>query len=164
MNQTPMVKLFLQRAEDAGSMTAIAHNIEEFHKVISELLQEQGLVYCPGLTDKEKAVPVSPVRKTENYQESVITIEEAFGGVAETGTVICSSSSGKFLQASLLPEHHVAIVPQERIFERFSDFFASCSTMPTHLTLVTGPSRTADIEKTLVIGMHGPKRVTVIVW
>lgn len=164
MNEIPMVKLFLQRAEEAGSSTATADSIQEFSCIISEILQEQGSVYCPGMTDKERAVSVPVERKAETFQESAITIEEAFGGVAETGTIICSSSSGKFLQASLLPEHHVAIVPHEKIFASFSDFFASLSTMPTNLTLITGPSRTADIEKTLVIGVHGPKRVTVIVW
>ncbi|MCX5862104.1 MAG: LUD domain-containing protein, partial [Deltaproteobacteria bacterium] len=74
------------------------------------------------------------------------------------------SASGKFLQASLLTEHHVAIVPREKIFPTFPEFFASLAEMPTNITLITGPSRTADIEKTLIIGMHGPKKVTVIVW
>ncbi len=164
MNENSLVTLFLEKAAEAGATTATVNSAQELQRIFSEVLLEHGSVYCPGMTDKEKAVPIPADRRQPAYESASITIEESFSGVAETGTVICSSASGKFLQASLLPEHHVAIVPREKIFPTFSEFFASLAEMPTNITLITGPSRTADIEKTLIIGMHGPKKVTVIVW
>jgi hypothetical protein len=63
------------------------------------------------------------------------------------------SAGGRAVQAGLLPAHHVAIVRRERIFETLDDLFAAVSgAPPTNITLVTGPSRTADIELTLAIG------------
>ena len=61
------------------------------------------------------------------------------------------------------PAHHVAIVRRERIFDTLDDLFAAVAgAPPTNLTLVTGPSRTADIELTLAIGVHGPEKLDII--
>jgi L-lactate dehydrogenase complex protein LldG len=78
--------------------------------------------------------------------------------------LVCSSQGGKAVQAGLLPAHHVAIVSSENIYETVDDFFATLSdSPPTNITLETGPSRTADIELTLTIGVHGPGRLSIIV-
>ena len=68
------------------------------------------------------------------------------------------------MQASLLPLQHVAIVPREKIFATLDDFLTEYATVsPTNITLITGPSRTADIELELEIGVHGPERLDIIV-
>jgi L-lactate dehydrogenase complex protein LldG len=73
-------------------------------------------------------------------------------------------SPRRAVQAGLLPAHHVAIVSRERIFATLDDCFASFKEdPPTNITLVTGPSRTADIELTLAIGVHGPEKLDIIV-
>ena len=120
-------------------------------------------VYCPGVTDLEKAAaPLFPVRAAE-YAAAAVTVEEVFGAIAETGTIVCVSAGGRAVQAGLLPAHHVAIVRRDRIFGTLDDFFASvASAPPTNITLVTGPSRTADIELTLAIGVHGPEKLDII--
>jgi len=93
-----------------------------------------------------------------------VTVEEVPAGIAETGSIVCASSGGRPVQASLLPPHHVAIVRGENIFATLDDFFAGCAAAPpTNFSLITGPSRTADIELTLAIGVHGPERLDVIV-
>ena len=86
--------------------------------------------------------------------------------VAETGSLVMFSGPGRSRAASLLPPFHIAIVERSRlhfsmaeVFEAFRDRLegsASC-------TFITGPSRTADIELTLTLGIHGPGRVAVIV-
>lgn len=115
------------------------------------------------MTELEKtAAPLFPVRAAE-YAAASVTVEGVFGAIAETGTIVCVSAGGRAVQAGLLPAHHVAIVRRERIFGTLDDLFAAVSgAPPTNMTLVTGPSRTADIELTLAIGVHGPEKLDII--
>lgn len=77
--------------------------------------------------------------------------------VAETGTILLSDPEE--LRLSLVPPIHIALVPESRLVARMEDAWAKFSVPPKMFTLITGPSRTADIEKTLVLGAHGPKKL-----
>lgn len=86
--------------------------------------------------------------------------------IAETGSLVLFSGQGKSRLVSLLPPVHVALLDRNRLCFTMAEFFAwhadrlrTC----TACTVITGPSRTADIELTLTLGMHGPARVVVIV-
>lgn len=91
-------------------------------------------------------------------------ITGASAAIAETGSLLITSGAGRPLSASLLPEIHVAIVPAERIVESPEDAMRH-QDLPraAAAALITGPSRTADIEMTLTIGVHGPKELIVFV-
>jgi L-lactate dehydrogenase complex protein LldG len=90
----------------------------------------------------------------------------AFCGIAETGTLLLHSGPQRSATTSLLPETHVAVLASSRIFTRMEEAFAAvrqeCGVLPRALNFVSGPSRTADIEQTIVIGAHGPRRVHVL--
>ena len=94
-----------------------------------------------------------------------IGISSGDAGLAETGSVIISSGPGKSRLATLLPPVHVAILPTSKLT---SDLFtwtaAGQINPPSNITLVSGPSKTADIEQTMAIGVHGPKRFIVILY
>jgi L-lactate dehydrogenase complex protein LldG len=95
-----------------------------------------------------------------------VGVTACHGAIAETGTLALLSKPGCSRAASLLPPLHVAIVDPARLFGRMGDFFQACAdeiSAASNLTFVTGPSRTADIELTLTIGVHGPRRVAMIV-
>lgn len=85
--------------------------------------------------------------------------------LAETGSLALSSGSKKMRSASLLPPVHIVLVSTTKLKE---DIFAWISEiekpLPANLILVSGPSKTADIEQTLTVGVHGPKRVIVIMY
>lgn len=85
--------------------------------------------------------------------------------LAETGTIVVSSGPGKSRLVPLLPPVHIALAPASRLT---SDLFtwtaARGGAMPSSLTLISGPSKTADIEQTMAIGVHGPKRLIVILY
>lgn len=88
------------------------------------------------------------------------------GAIAETGTLILLSGDGKPRAASLLPPLHVAIVRRADLRFTMADCFrdrADSIAAAACCTFVTGPSRTADIELTLTLGVHGPGQVIVIV-
>jgi len=88
------------------------------------------------------------------------------GAIAETGSLALLSLPGCPRAASLLPPLHVALVRPDDFFFGMGDFFEARTDQiaaASNCTFVTGPSRTADIELSLTIGVHGPARVIVIV-
>ena len=97
----------------------------------------------------------------------VVGITGCFCATAETGTLVLLSGSGTYASAGLLPETHIAIVPASRIVAGHEDAFdlirAERGELPRAVNLVSGPSRTGDIEQTIVLGAHGPYRVHAIV-
>jgi len=156
--------MFMENAAKAGAEPASVRDMNELNRFLAKLLDGLSPIYCPGITEKERAVQIPEERRTDDYKKASACVEEVFGAIAETGSLICSSNGGKTVQAGLLPAHHVAVVSAERVYEKLDDFFSSCGdSPPTNITLETGPSRTADIELTLTVGVHGPERLSVIV-
>jgi L-lactate dehydrogenase complex protein LldG len=86
--------------------------------------------------------------------------------IAETGSLVLLSGAGKPRTASLLPPVHLAVVRRSDLRATMGEFFrerAADIAASSCCTFVTGPSRTADIELTLTLGVHGPGQVIVIV-
>jgi L-lactate dehydrogenase complex protein LldF len=84
--------------------------------------------------------------------------------IAETGTLVITSGAGRPLTASLLPEIHIAVVRSSQILGTLDDAFRGRKiTDASAAALITGPSRTADIEMALTIGVHGPRKVVVYI-
>lgn len=96
-----------------------------------------------------------------------VGVTGAFCAIAETGTLMLCSGPETPATVSLLPETHVAIVPASRIVPYMEDGWdlarAELGLLPRAVNFVSGPSRTADIEQTLVLGAHGPYRVHVLI-
>ncbi|MCM2326360.1 MAG: lactate utilization protein C [Lysobacter sp.] len=91
----------------------------------------------------------------------------SFCAIAETGTVLLLSSPAAPKVTALLPETHVCVVRASRLLDTMEDSFALLRTEvgepPRAVFFVSGPSRTADIEQTIVIGAHGPYRVHIVI-
>jgi L-lactate dehydrogenase complex protein LldG len=87
-------------------------------------------------------------------------------GVAATGSVLLAAARGAPRAVGLLPPFHLVVLPEDRLVPGFEELFGRMPALAadsSNLVLVTGPSRTADIEMTLVLGVHGPGRLTVLV-
>jgi L-lactate dehydrogenase complex protein LldG len=85
--------------------------------------------------------------------------------LAETGSVILKMNAGQSRLVSLLPPVHIVMLPTSKIVpDIFSWMSNRMGDMPSQLVIISGPSKTADIEQTLVIGVHGPKRLIVILY
>ena len=95
-----------------------------------------------------------------------VGISGCFCAIAETGTLMLLSSAATPASVSLLPETHIALVPLSRIVATMEEAFAllraECGQLPRAVNFVSGPSRTGDIEQTIVLGAHGPCRVHLI--
>jgi L-lactate dehydrogenase complex protein LldG len=99
--------------------------------------------------------------------EADIGVTTAQWAIAETGTIVLESDSERNRLVSLLPPVHVAILDASVILSTLGALLSAVQRgkqggPPPAITLITGPSRTADIELTLVVGVHGPRELHVI--
>ncbi|AHI32517.1 MULTISPECIES: lactate utilization protein [Marinobacter] len=107
----------------------------------------------------------------ESWQEALFNevdagITSTRGGIAETGSLILWPTADEPRLMSLVPPIHIAILKASELYTTFHDAMQSqnwAAGMPTNALLVSGPSKTADIEQTLAYGVHGPKELIVLV-
>lgn len=110
-----------------------------------------------------------PLREPEADRDhgDLVGITGCFCAIAETGSLMLLSGPENVASTALLPETHIAVVPQSRIVANLEDAYALMRAergeLPRATNVISGPSRTGDIEQTIVLGAHGPYRVHVIV-
>lgn len=93
-----------------------------------------------------------------------VGISSAGAALAETGTLVVSSGPRRSRLATLMPPVHIALLPTHRLTTDLFTWVGGQPDFPANLVLISGPSKTADIEQTLAIGVHGPKRFIVILY
>ncbi len=96
--------------------------------------------------------------------DAAISVSSALCGVAETGTVVHQVGERRGRLLPVLPPAHIMLLSEKDLLMNHAEFFSSVhpGQNGSAITLITGPSRTADIEKTLVLGVHGPHRWYVV--
>jgi L-lactate utilization protein LutC len=95
--------------------------------------------------------------------EDEVAVSQAAYGLADTGSVVILAGPDEPRGRSLLPPVHVSVLEVERLLPGLGELFAELGPdLPGSVAIVTGPSRSADIEQILVIGVHGPGEVHVI--
>jgi L-lactate dehydrogenase complex protein LldG len=98
-----------------------------------------------------------------------VSITGAFAGIAETGTLVMASGPDHPVTLNLLPDTHIVILRESDIVAGYEEVWARLRTrygkdrMPRTINTITGPSRTGDIEQTIELGAHGPRRMHIVV-
>lgn len=96
----------------------------------------------------------------------LVSVQHAFAAVAETGTLMFPSAAERPVTINLLPDTAVVVLRASRIVGPYEDAWdllrAEIGGMPRNVMWVTGPSRSADIEQTLELGAHGPRRLHIV--
>jgi len=138
---------------------------------------EPGELDCPavvaaldraGIDLVAPTLPDDPDRRRamlDDLDPIAVGLTGAVAGLADTGSIVVASGPGRSRLASLLPPVHVALLPASRLVAALPEFLARASAwLPSasQAVIVTGPSRTADIEMTLTFGVHGPRRLHVV--
>ncbi len=108
------------------------------------------------------------VRRGPALPQDMVGVTVAVAGLAETGSVMLFSGPETPTSLNFLPDIHVICVPAGMVVDGYEDAWAALrgrdgGAVPRTVNLVTGPSRTGDIEQTIQLGAHGPRRVHVIV-
>ncbi|MDO6442765.1 lactate utilization protein [Marinobacter sp. 2_MG-2023] len=100
------------------------------------------------------------------FNEVDASITSTRGGIAETGSLIMWPTPDEPRLMSLVPPIHIAVLEASELYSTFHEAMQDqnwAAGMPTNALLVSGPSKTADIEQTLAYGVHGPKELIVLV-
>jgi L-lactate utilization protein LutC len=150
-------------AGEIGAKTvALGQGIASDLDAIGEALERADfrLVRAVPVADTERAAMRARVADAE------LGIAEADFAIASTGTLAVTSNANRPSSLTLLPPASLVIVQIDRVMTNLAALLAKlgpAGVAANRLTLITGPSRTADIEKRIVLGVHGPKSLHVIV-
>ncbi len=116
--------------------------------------------------DKQRSLTV---RSGPSDGDDLVGVSHAFAAVAETGTVVLHSGGDNPTTINFLPEHHIVVVDAadiggdlETALDRIRKKFGA-GQMPRTVNMITGPSRSGDIEQKLLLGAHGPRALHLIV-
>ncbi|TMH18020.1 MAG: lactate utilization protein C [Betaproteobacteria bacterium] len=166
------VAAYLDTLELAPSL-AVPLSSEPNSQLISQLSSQLSSqkwhrgVCWPEFADLDWAQAGLIVEARPTVGDDRLGITGVFCAIAETGTLVVLSGADTPTATTLLPDTHVAIVSTSRIVDTMEDAFALIRTergsVPRAINMISGPSRTGDIEQTIVLGAHGPFRVHILV-
>jgi L-lactate dehydrogenase complex protein LldG len=110
--------------------------------------------------------PLLQIARGKPVPSDEVGLSGAFAGIAETGTLMLVSGPETPSTLNFLPETHVVVIRTEEIVGGYEDGWArlreKLGAMPRTVNFITGPSRSGDIEQTLQLGAHGPRRLHVV--
>lgn len=178
-----LVERFCAELVAASGVAHRPSDIDEARQTVLDLMQghrtfmARGPLPIPGLAGRlihdgyrisSSDVPKDPqerLRQQRSYEGLEVGITGADGLLAESGSVVIASGRESPRMASLIPEMHIVLARTDVVYPSLShllsqrpDLVTSGSTM----VVITGPSRTGDIEQTLTLGVHGPRRLHVV--
>ena len=174
-----LVARFIQRAADMASTVervdvpedipaAVARYVDalDLPPAIAEQKSRRGVCWPElALLDWRGAGLDIEARPTTGHDRLAIT--GCFCAIAETGTLVFTSGADTPTALTLLPDTHIAVVRGDRVVTGMEEAFALLRSekgaMPRAVNLISGPSRTGDIEQTIVLGAHGPFRMHLLV-
>jgi L-lactate dehydrogenase complex protein LldG len=153
------------RVATASEACAMASQIIDGKSVVASnapFLAECGITRMPNVR--------SGIRQVDELRAlcaaADVGITSADYALSDTGTLVMISSPAEARLVSLLPMMHLAIVPRERVLTGLDELYTLLprpADQTSSMVLITGPSRTADIEQILVRGVHGPGQIGVII-
>jgi L-lactate dehydrogenase complex protein LldG len=110
--------------------------------------------------------PLLRLREGRAVASDAVSVQQAFAAIAETGTLMLPSAPERPTTLNLLPDTAVVVLQAERVVGAYEEAWdllrREVGAMPRNVMLVTGPSRSADIEQALELGAHGPRRLHVV--
>lgn len=173
--QPEKVALFCQWAEANNATVARVAAADVAAEVVSYLARSNlaaraVMAPSPQLADYDWAgQKMLSLRRGRGEAADQVSITGAFAGIAETGTLVMASGPEHPVTLNLLPDTHIVVVREDDIVGGYEDVWARLrqrygkDRMPRTINTLTGPSRTGDIEQTIELGAHGPRRMHIVV-
>jgi len=168
--------LFCQIAEEASASIARVPSNDGIPEAVAVYLRDHNLPTEIRMGEDSLLAGLPWASKTQitiahgpSDGSDAVSVSHAFAGVAETGTVVLISGSDNPTTLNFLPETHIVMLSAEDIAGDFETVWENIrrrygkGDMPRTVNMITGPSRSADIEHTILLGAHGPKRLHVVI-
>ncbi len=176
-DRTALLLRFIANVEREFGTVALLPDLGAVPAAIAEYLALQNLptslVMSPhpelqGLPWSDR--PLLSVREGRAEPSDSVGLQHAFAGVAETGTLVLPSGPDRPTTVNLLPDTALVLLHASRLVGAYEDAWDLLRAergidrggMPRNVMFVTGPSRSADIEQTLELGAHGPRRLHIL--
>ncbi|MCO6187009.1 lactate utilization protein [Rhizobium sp. L1K21] len=170
------VALFCAIAEKYNATIARIGSISELPGEVSDYLKSRNLpaeirmgsdaFLTEAGFESERTLEV---KKGASDGTDLTGLSHAVGAVAESGTLVLTSGADNPVTINFLPEHHIVVIKASDIGASLEEAFANVrqtygkGQMPRTVNFVTGPSRSGDIEQTILLGAHGPRALHIVV-
>ena len=166
--------LFIVMAEEVSTSVTRVGAMAEVPAAIAGYLAEHNIAPIAKIAPDPvldaipwQAAPLLDLTRGKGEDADKVSITSAFAGIAETGTVMALSGPHHPTTLNILTETHVVVLRADQIVGAYEEAWdrlrASGRGTPRTIMLITGPSRSGDIEQTLQLGAHGPKRLHLVI-
>jgi len=169
------IALFTAMAEKVSATVARVASEDDVPSAVADFLRSHNLPASVRMGD-DRLIAGLPwertqidVRRGPSDGDDPVGLSHAAAGVAETGTLVLLSGGENPTTLNFLPETHIVVVRADDIAGDYESVWDAVrakygkGVMPRTVNMVTGPSRSADIEQKLLLGAHGPRRLHIVV-
>jgi L-lactate dehydrogenase complex protein LldG len=170
------VALFQQMAEEAAATVTRVRDAAAVPAAIAEYLARENLPARLRLSTEADIAglpwstrPLLEISRGATDGSDEVSVTGGYAGIAETGTLMLASGADRPTTLNFLPETHIVVLPADRVVGALEQAWArlrgdvGAGNMPRTVNFITGPSRSADIEQTLQMGAHGPRRLHIVI-
>jgi len=162
---------FVMKAEQSAASVAKVETEQAIVEAVEAYLEEQSLgnqLLCantPLINSLKWPEKMSVAARTATTDDKVVLVE-AFSAISETGSIVMCSSEATPVSLNFLPDYFVCVVRRKSIVNHIEDVWQKIreqgAGMPRAVNIITGPSRTADVEQIIQMGAHGPRKVHLL--
>lgn len=169
--QEQQVKLFEEMATEAAAELIKLEQYSQVPEAVAKFMRDESLKHLVSATSTElteldwSTLDDCQIEHREALAGDVASLTSSFAGIAETGTLMLLSGSQSPTTLNFLPDIHLAVLEAKNIVGPYEAAWQKLrethDAMPRSVNMITGPSRSADIEQKLQMGAHGPKRLVI---
>lgn len=169
------VALFAKMAEKVAATVARVADRAEVPAAVANFLRAHNLPAAARMGDDPRLAGMpwaeTPIELSSGPSagDDLVTVSHAGAGIAETGTLVLTSGPDNPTTLNFLPEAHIVVLDAadvvgdiETVWDRLRERYGK-GLLPRTVNMITGPSRSADIEQTILLGAHGPRRLHIVI-
>ena len=167
-----LLSCFRQELEAISGQCVVCNGEEDMYQQLAALIEKKGLPFVFSrdaiISEKLRTAGIAVEEREEAFKQLSAGITPCELLIARTGSIVVNTAGSSGRQMHVFPPVHIVIAKASQIVAFPGDALEAMhrkynENLPSAITIITGPSRTADIEKTLVLGAHGPKELIIFV-